>query len=67
LKKYLEQRVQLHDKVFSDDELVFAGSWIHHGNFDHVLKASASSITLNPIIQIFLMTFTFTCITVARR
>lgn len=48
LKRYLQQRIQLHGKVFSDDELVFAGSWIHHGDFNNVLMASADLIALNP-------------------
>lgn len=47
LTRYLRQRVLLHGKVFSDDELVFAGSWIQHGNFDDVIKAPADFISLN--------------------
>jgi hypothetical protein len=48
LRKYLEQRVLLHGKVFSDDELDYAGFFIRHGSFDSAINASAELLQLNP-------------------
>lgn len=48
LRKYLEQRVLLHGKVFSDDELDYAGYFMRHGGFDSAIKARADLLQLNP-------------------
>lgn len=47
-RKYLEQRILLHGKVFSDDELDYAGHFMRHGNFDSAIKARADLLQLNP-------------------
>jgi hypothetical protein len=47
LQEYLKERIQLHGKVFSDDELVFAGYYIQHGSFEHALRAPAARISLD--------------------
>lgn len=47
LRKYLEQRILLHGKVFSDDELDYAGYFMRHGSFDSAIKARAD-LLLNP-------------------
>lgn len=46
-RKYLEQRILLHGKVFSDDELDYAGYFLRHGSFDSVIKARADLLSLN--------------------
>lgn len=53
-RKYLEQRIVLHGKVFSDDELDYAGYFIRHGSFDSAIKthadlATAQSGVLKPL------------------
>ncbi len=48
LRKYLEQRVLIHGKVFSDDELDYAGYFMRHGSFDSAIKARADLLQLNP-------------------
>lgn len=48
LREYLEQRILLHGKVFSDDELDYAGFFIRHGNFDSVIAAHADFVQLTP-------------------
>ena len=47
-RKYLEQRILLHGKVFSDDELDYAGYFMRHGSFDSAIKAPADLLQLNP-------------------
>jgi hypothetical protein len=48
LRRYLEQRILLHGKVFSPDELDFAGFFIRHGSFEAALRARADMVPLNP-------------------
>jgi hypothetical protein len=48
LRKYLEQRIELHGKVFSDDELDYAGHFVRHGSFDSAIKVRADLLQLNP-------------------
>jgi hypothetical protein len=48
LRKYLEQRIVLHGKVFSDDELDYAGYFMRHGDFRSAIKAQADLLQLNP-------------------
>lgn len=48
LRKYLEQRILLHGKVFSDDELDFTGYFMRHGGFESVIKTRADIVQLNP-------------------
>ncbi len=47
-RKYLEQRITLHGKVFSDDELDYVGYFIRHGTFDSAIKTKADLLQLNP-------------------
>ena len=47
-RKYLEQRILLHGKVFSDDELDYAGFFMRHGSFDSAIKTKADLLQLNP-------------------
>lgn len=47
LRKFLEQRILLHGKVFSDDELDYAGYFIRHGGFDAAMEADADILQLN--------------------
>jgi hypothetical protein len=47
-RQYLAQRTLLHGKVFSPDELDFAGFFIRHGSFDSALKATADVMPLDP-------------------
>ena len=47
LREYMEQRILLHGKAFSDDELDFAGYYVRHGNFDQAL-AQPGLISLDP-------------------
>ena len=47
-RKYLEQRSHLHGKVFSDDELDYAGYYIQHGGFEPAINTKADFIPLNP-------------------
>lgn len=47
-RKYLEQRIVLHGKVFSDDELDYAGYFMRHGSFDSAIKTHADLLQLNP-------------------
>lgn len=47
-RKYLEQRIMLHGKVFSDDELDYAGYFISHGDFSCAMKTQADFLQLNP-------------------
>lgn len=47
-RRYLEQRIVLHGKVFSDDELDYAGFFIRHGGFDAALQTRADLLQLNP-------------------
>ncbi len=48
LRKYLEQRIQLNGKLFSDDELDYAGFFIRHGSFDSAIESRADILQLNP-------------------
>ncbi len=48
LRKYLEQRILLHGKALSDDELDYAGYFMRHGSFDSVINARADLLQLNP-------------------
>lgn len=48
LRKYLEQRIQLHGKAISDDELDFAGYYIRHGSFESVIHVKADMVQLTP-------------------
>ena len=48
LRKYLEQRIQLNGKIFSDDELDYAGFFIRHGSFDSAIESRADILQLNP-------------------
>ena len=48
LRKYLEQRILLHGKAFSDDELDFVGYFMRHGSLDSAIKARADLLQLNP-------------------
>lgn len=50
-RTYLGQRIQLHGKVFSDDELDYAGYFIRHGDFKSVLKLNADLLVLTPDYQ----------------
>lgn len=47
-RHFLEQRILLHGKVLSDDELDYAGFFIRHGSFDAALTARADLFQLNP-------------------
>lgn len=47
-RHFLEQRILLHGKVWSDDELDYAGYFFRHGNFDAALAARADLLQLNP-------------------
>jgi transcriptional regulator with XRE-family HTH domain len=48
LRKYLEQRILLHGKVFSDDELDYTGFFLRHGDFSSAIKTQADLLQLNP-------------------
>ena len=48
LVEYLRHRIRLHGKVFSDDELVFAGYYIKHGSLEQALQTEADLISLDP-------------------
>ncbi len=48
LRKYLEQRILLHGKVFSDDELDYSGFFMKHGSFESAIEARADLLQLNP-------------------
>jgi len=48
LRKYLEHRIVLHGKVFSDDELDYAGYFMRHGDFRNAIKSQADLIQLTP-------------------
>jgi len=48
LRDYLEQRIRLHGRVISDDELDYAGSFIKHGSFGDFPKGKRTVIQLNP-------------------
>jgi hypothetical protein len=48
LRRYLEQRVLLHGKVFSDDELDYAGYFTKHGSFESAITTSADLLQLSP-------------------
>ncbi|MBI2425896.1 MAG: SEC-C domain-containing protein [Candidatus Hydrogenedentes bacterium] len=48
LRNYLKQRVLLHGKAFSDDELDYVGFFMKHGSFDTVIESRADLLHLNP-------------------
>ena len=48
LRKYLEQRIVLHGKVFSDDELDFVGYFMRHGDFGCAIETQADLVQLTP-------------------
>ena len=48
LRKYLEQRIVLHGKVISDDELDYAGFFIRHSGFDSAIKTQTDLLQLVP-------------------
>lgn len=45
--EFLEQRIQLHGKVFATDELELVGFFIEHGSLDYLLKLKADLIPLD--------------------
>jgi hypothetical protein len=47
-RRYLEQRIVLHGKVFSDDELDYAGFFVRHDGFGSAIKTNADLLQLNP-------------------
>ncbi|MFZ5557228.1 MAG: YecA family protein [Pseudomonadota bacterium] len=47
-RKYLDQRVALHGKVLSDDELDYAGYFLKHGDFRALLDVKADLVQLDP-------------------
>lgn len=47
LLEYLRHRIRLHGKVFSDDELVFAGYYVKHGSLEQALKTPADLLQLD--------------------
>jgi hypothetical protein len=48
LSNYLRQRICLHGRVYSDDELDYAGYFIKHGSFASALAQTADFFQLNP-------------------
>ena len=48
LKSYLSQRLPLHDKVVSDDELDYVGAFIQHCGLQHLAKSRSERILLSP-------------------
>jgi hypothetical protein len=47
LREYLKQRIQLHGKMFADDELDFAGYYIQHGSFAHAIEIPTGLLHLD--------------------
>lgn len=47
LLEYLRHRIQAHGKVFSDDELVYAGYYVKHGSLEQALKEPADLLQLD--------------------
>jgi len=45
--QYLDERIQLHGKIFATDELDVAGYFIQHGDFHRLLDLDADRIVLN--------------------
>jgi hypothetical protein len=48
LCEYLDQRQQLHGKVFTTDELAVAGFFVRHGGLRHLKQAETDMVVLNP-------------------
>ncbi len=48
LREYLEHRIQLHGKVFSDDELVFGGYYVKHGSLEQAVRLETDFVQLDP-------------------
>ncbi len=48
LKSYLNQRLQLHAKAFSDDELDYVGAFIRHCGLQRFVKADCDHLQLDP-------------------
>ena len=48
LKTYLSHRIQLHRRVFSDDELEYVGAFIQHCGLHHFIKGSDTFVQLAP-------------------
>jgi hypothetical protein len=46
-RQYLDERIQLHGKIFATDELDVAGYFIQHGDFHRLLELDADRIVLN--------------------
>ena len=46
LKSFLSQRINLHDKVFSDDELDYVGAYIRHCGLHHFARSDYDLIQL---------------------
>ena len=45
--QYLDERLQLHGKIFATDELDVAGYFVQHGNFQRLLELEADRVVLN--------------------
>ena len=46
LAKFLVERVRLHGKAFSDDELDYAGFYLRHGGFESIFRIEADLVQL---------------------
>ena len=46
LKSFLSQRIDLHDKVFSDDELDYVGAYIRHCGLHHFARSDYDLLAL---------------------
>ena len=47
-REYLEQRILLHGRVFSDDELDYAGYFVRHGDLMSALNTRADLVLISP-------------------
>lgn len=47
INKYIDQRIQLHGKVFGTDELEYAGAFLKYGGLDHFIALEADFIPLD--------------------
>jgi hypothetical protein len=48
LREYIEQRIELHGTVYSEDELDYAGYYIRHGELKSTVSTKADIVQLNP-------------------
>ena len=48
LKSYLSQRVLLHGRVFSDDELDYVGAYVRHCGLHHFAQSNGDVVQLDP-------------------